>query len=83
MIVSKVGRRGQITLPRSIRRALSLKEGDQIAFIQQDDEIILQLLNRTLLELRGTVPSSGPQDFEAIRKQILATRANRVVSDEA
>ena len=83
MIVSKVGRRGQITLPRSIRRALSLKEGDQIAFIQQDDEIILQPLNRTLLELRGTVPSSGPQDFEAIRKQILATRANRVVSDEA
>lgn len=83
MIISKVGRRGQITLPRSIRRALSLKEGDQIAFIQQEDEIILQPLNRTLLELRGSITTSGPQDFEAIRKQVLAARANRVVSDEA
>jgi AbrB family looped-hinge helix DNA binding protein len=83
MIISKIGRRGQITLPRSIRQALSLKEGDHIAFVHQDDEIILQPLNRTLLDLRGTVPTSGPQDFEAIRKQVLETRANRAASDEA
>ena len=83
MIISKVGRRGQITLPRSIRRALSLKEGDQIAFIQQDDEIILQPLNRTLLELRGSISTSSPQNFEAIRQEVLKTRAKRATANDA
>lgn len=31
MITAKIGRRGQFTLPREIRRAMGLKEGDRRA----------------------------------------------------
>lgn len=72
MIVSKVGRRGQLTLPQSIRRWLGLKEGDRVAFIRRGDEIVLQPLTQTLLDLRGSVPVSGPQDFPAIRQQLVS-----------
>lgn len=75
MIVSKVGRRGQITVPRLIRRWLSLKDGDRVAFVRRGNEVVLQPLSHTLLEMRGSVPVSGPQDFEAVREQVRKTRA--------
>lgn len=83
MITSKVGRRGQITLPRSIRHWLGLSAGDRVAFIRRGDEIVLQPLTRTLLDLRGSVPVSGPQDFEEIRQQTQAAHARQVVEDNA
>ena len=83
MITSKVGRRGQITLPRAIRRWLSLREGDRVAFVQRGNEIVLQPLTRTLLDLRGSVSVSGPQDFAAIRQQVIEAHARKVAGDEA
>jgi len=83
MITSTVGRRGQVTVPRAIRQWLQLQEGDRIAFIRRGDEIILQPLDRTLLDLRGSVPVSEPQDFAAIRRQVIEERARKVAQDDA
>jgi AbrB family looped-hinge helix DNA binding protein len=83
VIVSKVGRRGQITLPRAIRRRLNLQEGDRVAFVSKGDEIVLQPLTRTLLDLRGSVPVSEPQDFDAIRQQVIREHARKVVAGES
>jgi len=83
MIITKVGRRGQITIPRAIRHWLNLREGDRVAFVRRGDEIVLQPLTQTLLDLRGSVPVSGPQDFTAIRRQVIETHAHEVVKDEA
>ena len=84
MIVSKVGRRGQITLPQPVRRWLSLGEGDRVAFVRRGDEIVLQPLTHTLLDLRGSVPVAEPQDFEAIRQQVRQsqTDSRRIAADE-
>ena len=83
MSVAKVGRRGQITLPKDIRRQLNIREGDRIGFLQRGEEIVLQPLSQTLFELRGSVPVSGPQDFTAIRKQVREIRARRSASEGA
>ncbi len=85
MIVTQVGRRGQITIPRPVRQWLEIKEGDRIAFVQSKEGVALQPLTQTILDLRGSVPVSGPQDFTAIRQQVLEAQAQRVgkVNDEA
>jgi AbrB family looped-hinge helix DNA binding protein len=84
MKISKVGRRGQIAIPSAIRQDLNLQEGDRLAFINRGDEVVLQPLRHTLLELRGSVPVSEPQDFVVIRQQVLAHRANQITQpDEA
>ena len=83
MTITKVGRRGQITLPRAIRRQLGLREGDRIAFMQRGDEVILQPLTKTLFDLRGSVPVSGVQDFAAIRQQVIDAHVRKVIRDEA
>lgn len=75
MPIAKVGRRGQMTLPREVRRALDVQEGDHIVFVRRRREFSVQPLNRTLLELRGSIPVSGPQDFDGIRDQVRKTRA--------
>jgi AbrB family looped-hinge helix DNA binding protein len=78
MVISKIGRRGQLTLPSEVRRQANLKEGDRVAFVVEGEHIVLQPLTQTLLDLRGSVAVAGPQNFAAIRRQVLAGRANQV-----
>jgi AbrB family looped-hinge helix DNA binding protein len=82
MSISKVGRRGQITLPLAIRRRLRLQKGDRVAFIPRGEKVLLQPLNRTLLDLRSSIPVSEPQDFDTIRRQVIADHARKVVDGE-
>ena len=76
MTTAKVGRRGQITLPKAIRKSLKLKKGDRIAFVMKAGEIVLQPVTGTLMDHRGSIAVEGPQDFEAIRRETLSPRAD-------
>ena len=78
MLTVKIGRRGQITVPRTIRRQLGLKEGDSLAIISSENQVILRPLTQTLLDLRGSIPVEEPQDFEEIRKRVIASRGRRM-----
>jgi antitoxin PrlF len=77
MLQTRVGRRGQITLPREVRRRIKVDEGDQIAFIIQGDAVLIKPITQSLLDLRGSVRVTGEQDFDAIRKEVTAKRAQR------
>lgn len=83
MNISKVGRRGQIAIPKQIRQELNLQEGDRLAFIRRGDEVVLQPLRATLSDYRGSIPASGPQDFAAIRQQVIDRSAYRTQSNDA
>lgn len=77
----KLGRRGQITLPSEIRRKIGLHEGDRFAIVSQGDQLILRPITQTLLNLRGSVPVSEPQNYSAIRKQVISNHAEKVARD--
>jgi len=77
MITIKIGNRGQITIPRDIRRQMGLNAGDGIALVADGDRMILRPVQQTLLDLRGSVAVSEPQDFDSIRKQVLDGRARK------
>lgn len=82
MLSTRVGRRGQITLPREVRRRIKVEEGDQIVFVIDGEQVVIKSIPHTLLDLRGSVPVSGEQDFDAIRKQALTKRAKRGSKNE-
>ncbi|MFO7680354.1 MAG: AbrB/MazE/SpoVT family DNA-binding domain-containing protein [Chloroflexota bacterium] len=72
----KVSAKGQITLPQNLRQLLGIKPGDSIVITQNDDGLMLRPVTETLFDLRGIVPVSGPQDFEAVieeAKRLVAT----------
>ena len=39
---SKIGTRGQATIPANIRKILNLSSGDNIVFEQRDEEVVLR-----------------------------------------
>ena len=82
-IISTVGRRGRSHCRTAIRQWLDLHEGDRVVFARRGDDVIIQPVQRTLTDLRGSVPVAGEQDFDAIRRQVIATRASKVTGDEA
>ena len=73
----RVGRRGQIVLPRDVRYALGVTEGDRLAFIVQDGAVMLKPVKSTLLDLRGSVPAKGQQNFEAVRSAVRESHAKK------
>jgi AbrB family looped-hinge helix DNA binding protein len=81
--VSKVGRRGQITLPSAVRRLLGLAEGDRVAFVRQGEVVVLQRMPRSLREERGTVPVTGALDFDAVRAVVRSERARHATEGDA
>jgi hypothetical protein len=56
---------------------LKAAEGDRLAFLIDGERVVIKPITKTLLDLRGSVPVTGEQDFNAIRKQALAERARR------
>ncbi len=77
MSAVKIGRRGQITLPKKVREWLDVSEGDRVVFLHEDDGVKIKPIRHTLLDLRGVVQVSEPQDFAALRKRVIAERARK------
>lgn len=75
MLATRVGRRGQIVLPKEVRTKIKVAEGDQIAFVIDGEQVVIKPITHTLLELRGRVKASGKQDFDSIRKTVKTKRA--------
>lgn len=82
MLNVRVNPKGQITLPREIRRKLKIKSGDQMAVILDGDQIVFKPFTKTLLDMRGTIKVKGKQDFDKIRRDVLKKRANRNSGNE-
>jgi antitoxin PrlF len=77
MLATKVGRRGQIVLPKEVRMKIKITEGDRIAFVIDGEQIIIKPIAHSLMDLRGSIRVKGKQDFDAIRNQVKTKRAQR------
>ncbi|MHB0981622.1 MAG: AbrB/MazE/SpoVT family DNA-binding domain-containing protein [Thermoleophilia bacterium] len=73
----RVGRRGQVTIPSDVRREFDLSDGDRLLLTIGEDEIVLRPLGPSILELRGSIPVTGVQDFDDIRATAYRDAAER------
>ena len=81
MATSTITRKGQVTIPKAIRDTLGIKEGDSVFFVQRGNEVVLKVLHGTILDLRGSVPVTAPQDFEEVRRQVKERVGRRSAGD--
>lgn len=81
MSTSTITRKGQVTIPKEIRDSLGIKEGDRLFFVQRGDEVILKVLQGTILDLKGSVPVRARQDFDKVRRQVKKKVSGRVAKD--
>ncbi len=60
METSVVTTKGQIVIPKKIRKSLGILKGSKVAFIEKDGKIILQPLNKSYFEsLAGVLGTDG------------------------
>lgn len=55
-IAARVTSKGQITIPKPVREALKLSEGDQVVFRVIEGERAILARTPDLLELAGSIP---------------------------
>lgn len=82
MITVTVGKRGQITLPSTVRQQAGIQDGDRMAVSFEGERIVMLPLGKTLLDLRGSVPATGAQDFAHIRRAVLEQRAEKAAGHD-
>ena len=63
-------RKGQVTIPVHIRRALGLKPRDRVAFTLEDGVATVRKAESVVDQLFGSVPYKGPPlDFKKLREE--------------
>jgi len=69
---AKITFKGQVTIPKEIRKALTIQEGDTVIFEVEGDHAILRpLKKRPLIEFYGILPATRPfPGTESIRKEV-------------
>ncbi len=72
-IAARVTSKGQITIPKSVRDALSLNEGDHVVFRVVEGERAILARTPDLLDLAGTVET--PADVKGLSWEEIRRRA--------
>ena len=57
MYQTTVSSKGQVTIPKPVRDALDLKEGDRIAFVMVDGSVVVQPRNGRIEAIFGALSS--------------------------
>ena len=78
---TRIGRRGQITVPKAVRQSMGLAVGDYVAFVERGGDVVLRPVRQSLRDLRGSVAVDGPQDFDAVREAARRARTARLTRD--
>jgi AbrB family looped-hinge helix DNA binding protein len=67
--VSTVTTKGQLVIPSKLRRKYSIKEGTQVAFLEQENRLVLQPLTAEFIRsLRGSL-SGGPSSLDYLLEE--------------
>ena len=77
--VSTLTRKGQVTIPVEIRRALALKEGDKVAFELEGDKVRLapqgSIAERTAGMFKTGEPPLSAEELRTTAEQAIAEAA--------
>ncbi len=79
ILTSKITSKGQITLPKAVRKLLNVQEGNVIVFEKENDKIVIKP-GRTLRDFKGLLKSTNKgENFDEIRKKIKKYVGKRVI----
>jgi AbrB family looped-hinge helix DNA binding protein len=71
MFESVITRKGQVTIPKSIRERLNAREGQRVRFSLRGRDVILKVEQGTILDLKGSVvPPERGATTDTIRRAV-------------
>ncbi len=76
-VVGNVSTKGQVTLPAKMREKLGIKPGDRVAFVIEDDAIVVRRSRSTLRDAYQSVPAlKNPVSLEEMKRIAAADAAD-------
>ena len=73
----KVLPKGQITIPKDVRKHMGIKEGDTLVIEEDEDKVVLKK-GKTIFDYAGTLPDIGMSIKEMRKKAIKEAAKDRV-----
>jgi AbrB family looped-hinge helix DNA binding protein len=73
MPIAVLTSKGQMTIPKEVRKALDLKPSGKVIIVVDGDRAILKTLRGNILDFGGSVEIPGsekPADFRGIREEV-------------
>lgn len=78
ILTSKITSKGQITLPKEVRKLLNVQEGNVIVFEKENDKIVIKPA-KTLRDFKGLLKGvNKKENFDEIRKNAKKYAGKRV-----
>jgi AbrB family looped-hinge helix DNA binding protein len=73
MPIALLTSKGQMTIPREVRKALNLKPSEKVVIVVEGDQAILQPLRGNILDIGGTInigEREKPVHFRKVRERV-------------
>lgn len=73
MPIAVVTAKGQMTIPREVRKSLHLKPSEKVIIMVEGDHAVLKPLRGSLLDIGGSVKlpaSERPIEFKKVREEV-------------
>jgi AbrB family looped-hinge helix DNA binding protein len=78
MPTSTITAKGQVTIPKEIRKTLRLKTADRLLFLQEEGRVILYPIRGNILNVYATIKQRRPLDFKNLRKKTKEEVSKRI-----
>ena len=80
-LLATITSKGQVTIPVEVRHSLGLKQGDKVAFVIEDRQVMLRrtgsVVGATAGALRSTQAPLSAEDLRAAAEAAVADEATR------
>lgn len=82
---AKITFKGQVTIPKEVRAALGIGEGDSVIFrVEKDRAILNPLKKKSLKDFYGVLPATRPYSgMESVRKEVHKKLSKRLHEKES
>ena len=81
MPIAVLTSKGQMTIPKEVRKALNLKPSGKVIIVVDGDQAILKPLRGNILDIGGSIQIPGsekPAHFQRIREKVQEKVARKV-----
>jgi len=82
MPISVLTTKGQMTIPKEVRKALNLKPSEKIIIVVEGDQAVIKPLKGNLLDMGGSIKipdKEKPINFKKVREEVRKRIAKRMV----
>lgn len=85
MSIAILTSKGQMTIPKEVRKALDLKPSDKVVIVVEGDQAIIRPLRGNILDIGGSiklVKKEKPIDFRKVRAEVRKRVGKKVAIGE-